>query len=77
MEAGGVLMPYKIINPPDRDKRYNQQAAKTFEALLNRYEAQGWSLVPVSINGWALLHKGGDVDGQQISGEAVEEVVPG
>ena len=48
-------MKYKVLAVPAHEQRQNAKAAKDFEAMLCKHGAQGWRLMPVVLNGWAIM----------------------
>ena len=51
-------MKYKVLAVPTHEQRQNAATAKAFEAMLCKHAAQGWRLVPVVLNGWAVMECG-------------------
>lgn len=51
------MQEYKVLAVPGHDKRQDGAVAKEFEAMLNRRAAEGWRLLPLTLNGWAIAER--------------------
>ena len=50
-------MKYKILAVPTHEHRQNAATAKAFEELINSRARDGWRLMPIVMNGWAVMER--------------------